>query len=184
MAIVLATACASDVTASSVDGDFTLHRPTVPIPDTLWKAPADSIPARGSYVYLEMDPSLAAGVTVPHTIVLSNGSITVAAERLHVTVAAVDTIARMSMNGAFDAMLGMLTPEEGYYPDLQGPSPASRVGAIDVVVNARTCASPAGWFAIDHIFFFNGNLTMLDLRFEERCAGVATPTRGQVHYRE
>jgi uncharacterized membrane protein YgdD (TMEM256/DUF423 family) len=72
----------------------------------------------------------------------------------------------------------------GYYPDLQLPAAVSHIGAMDVTMNARPCASPSGWFAIDYIFFFNGNLTMLDLRFEQRCAGVAAPTRGQVHYRE
>jgi hypothetical protein len=185
MAIVIAAACASDGrTSLSPEIDYKLHRPTVPIPDSLWKAPAGSTPARGSYVYLEMDPSLADGVTVPHTIVASSGSIKPTAQGLRLTVAAADTIVPMSMSGTFDAMSGMLTPEVGYYPDLQLPAALSHIGAMDVTMNARPCASPSGWFAIDYIFFFNGNLTMLDLRFEQRCAGVAAPTRGQVHYRE
>jgi hypothetical protein len=181
MAIVVAAACASEGTSLIPETDYKLHRPTVPIPDSLWKAPVGSIPAMGSYVYLEMDPSLAAGVTVPHTI---SGSVTPTARGPRLTVTAADTIVAMSMSGTFDAMSGMLTPEEGYYPDLHEPAAVSHIGAIDVAVNARPCASPSGWFAIDYIFFFNGNLTMLDLRFEERCAGVAAPMRGQVHYRE
>ena len=62
MVVALAAACASEGTTSlAPEIDYKLHRPTVPIPDSLWKAPAGSTPARGSYVYLEMDPSLAAG---------------------------------------------------------------------------------------------------------------------------
>jgi hypothetical protein len=185
MVVALAAACASEGTTSlAPEIDYKLHRPTVPIPDSLWKAPAGSTPARGSYVYLEMDPSLAAGVTVPHTILAVRGTIIPTAKGLRLTVAAADTIEPMSMNGTFDAMSGMLTPEVGYYPDLRLPASVSHIGAMAVMMNARPCDSPSGWFAIDYIFFFNGNLTMLDLRFEQRCAGVATPTRGQVHYRE
>jgi hypothetical protein len=184
MAIAIAAACASDGTSLTPELDYKLHRPTVPIPDSLWKAPAGSTPARGSYVYLEVDPSLAAGETSPHTIVASGGSVTATAQQLRLTVAAADTIVPMSVRGTFDAMSGMLTPEVGYYPDLHEAAAVSHIGAIDVAVNGRPCASPSGWFAIDYIFFFSGNLTMLDLRFEQRCAGVAAPSRGQVHNRE
>jgi len=185
MAVALATACASEGTTSlTPEIDYKLHRPTVPIPDSLWKAPAGSTPARGSYVYLEMDPSLAAGVPVPHTILAAGGTILPTAKGPRITVAAADTIVPMSMTGTFDAMSGMLIPEVGYYPDLQLPAAVSHIGAMDVTMNARPCVSPSGWFVIDYIFYFSGNLTMLDLRFEQRCAGVAVPTRGQVHYRE
>lgn len=184
MAIAIAAACASEGTSLTPELDYKLHRPTVPIPDSLWKAPAGSTPARGSYVYLEMDTSLTAGLTSPHTIVASGGSVTATAQQLRLTVAAADTIVPMSMRGTFDAMSGMLTPEVGYYPNLHETAAVSHIGAIDVALNGRPCASPTGWFAIDYIFFFSGNLTMLDLRFEQRCAGVAAPTRGQVHYRE
>jgi hypothetical protein len=184
MAIVLTTACASEGTSLTPQMDYRLHRPTVPVPDSLWKAPAGSTPGMGSYVYLEMDSSLAAGVTVPHTILAARGTVIPTAKGLRLMVSAADTIEPMSMNGTFDAMSGMLTPEVGYYPNLQLPASVSHIGAMDVMMNARPCASPSGWFAIDYIFFYNGNLTMLDLRFEERCSGVAMPTRGQVHYRE
>ena len=123
-------------------------------------------------------------MTVAHTIVASSGSIKPTAQGLRLSVAAADTIVAMSMSGTFDAMSGMLTPEVGYYPDLHETAAVSHIGAIDVALNGRPCASPTGWFAIDYIFAFSGNLTMLDLRFEQRCAGVAAPTRGQVHYRE
>ena len=39
-------------------------------------------------------------------------------------------------------------------------------------------------FAVDHVFYFNGHLTTLDLRFEQRCPGVAAPMHGQIHWTE
>jgi hypothetical protein len=41
MVVALAAACASEGTTSlAPEIDYKLHRPTVPIPDSLWKAPA------------------------------------------------------------------------------------------------------------------------------------------------
>ena len=185
MAIALATACASDGTSPSTDVVVKVYAPTVPVPDSLWKPPAGSTPANGSYVYLEMDPSLAGGVASPHTIVSASGSISATSARHHLAVTAVDTIAGLSMSGTFDAMLGMLALKEGYYPDLHGPTAELPLdGLLDVALNARRCATLSGWFAIDYVFYFNGNMTAIDLRFEERCPGVVQPMHGQVHWRE
>jgi len=182
---LLSSACGSDRVSTSPGIDVKVYRPTVPVPDSLWRPPAAATPVTGSYVYLELDPSLAPGVTFPHAMVRENGSIGAIVARHHLTVTATDTIAPLSMTGTFDAMLGMLALENGYYPGLRGPADGDPLdGLLDVVVNGRRCATLTGWFAIDHVFYFNGNMTQLDLRFEQRCAGVAQPMHGQVHWRE
>jgi hypothetical protein len=185
VALALLTACASDGTAPAADFVVKVYTPTKPVPDSLWRPPAGSTPATGNYVYLEMDPSLAPGVTSPHTIVPASGAISAISARQHLGVTATDTIAGLSMSGTFDAMLGMLALEDGYYPALHGPTnQLPRDGLLDVAMNGRGCATLSGWFAIDHVFYFNGNMTALDLRFEERCPGITAPMHGEVHWRE
>jgi len=53
-----------------------------------------------------------------------------------------------------------------------------------VLVKDWSCALPVGWFVIDRQFYFQGNLTIVDLRFEVRCGGFGAPLRGQIHWAE
>ena len=66
----------------------------------------------------------------------------------------------------------------------RSPRAISGTGGLDVALNASGCASLVGWFVIDHQFYFQGNLTTIDLRFELRCGGFGAPLRGQVHWAE
>jgi hypothetical protein len=187
LALTLAcvVACGSPGTSPYDGGDIKVYRPTFPVPDTLWKPPSGATPAAGSYVYLEGGASLATGVSFPRTIALANGPIAATTTRQHLVVTATDTVDALTMQGSFEAMLGMTVLEVGYYPELRGPAEALPLGgAIDVSLNGRRCSKLTGWFAIDHVFYFNGNMTMLDLRFEQRCDGDAVPMHGQVHWRE
>jgi hypothetical protein len=86
--------------------------------------------------------------------------------------------------GVFNAMLGHTQLTEGYYHDLHGIADANPLrGSLDVKLNSRGCSAATGWFVVDHVFYFNGRLTAMDLRFEERCPGLA-PMHGQVHWTE
>lgn len=187
LAIALAMACASsggDVQPIS-DPSGRPSGPTVPVPSSLWQPPAGSTPATGSYAYLDMDASFSPGVTYPHTIVSATGGITVSASGGQLSVSAEDTVTKLAMIGVFQTMLGKTQLEVGYYHDLHGALEADPLfGALDVMLNLRRCGSLSGWFAIDHVFYFQGHLTAFDLRFEERCSGFVAPMHGQVHWTE
>ena len=159
--------------------------PVVPVPAGLWQPPVGSTPATGSYVYLDMDASFLPGVSFPRTIMPSPSVVPVSVAGRRVSVTAEDTVAKLAMNGKFQLLLGQTEIQVGYYHDLRGnPATDALAGALDVLLNARGCASHVGWFAVDHVFYFNGLLTQIDLRFEERCSDFRAPMRGKIHWRE
>jgi hypothetical protein len=47
----------------------------------------------------------------------------------------------------------------------------------------RGCALPRGWLAIDSVAYDNGQLSAIDLRFEQVCDGAPLPTHGALHWR-
>jgi hypothetical protein len=158
--------------------------PVSPAPAGLWRAPAGSTPAKGSYVYLAGAAGVIPGITLPRTIVPVAGTMQTQAAGNWLTIVAVDSATKLTMAGAFRETIGLTTIQEGYYRDLRGANPPSSVGGLDVSVNNQSCALPVGWFVIDRQFYFQGNLTIVDLRFEIRCGGFGAPLRGQIHWAE
>jgi hypothetical protein len=184
-ALALALACGAGSSASVDQPNLPPSGPMVPIPANLWQPPAGSTPLTGSYAYLEMDAGFSPGASYPHTIVTPPGTFTVSATEGRLSVVAVDGAAGYAMNGVFQTMIGLTRLEEGYYADVRALSQSDPLrGAMSVALNSRSCDSPAGWFAIDHVFYFSGILTTLDMRFEARCTGFGAPMRGQIHWRE
>lgn len=187
LALVLAAACTSDASTAAEQPPPQVgpSGPTVPVPATLWQPPPGSTPATGSYAYVDMDPGFTLGVTYPRVMSAASTAFTVSATGGRLTVTAVDTVAKLTVNGVFQAMIGQTELKVGYYRDLRGSTEADPLaGSLDVLLGARGCASLVGWFAIDHVFYFNGLLTQIDVRFEERCAGFGVPMHGQIHWRE
>lgn len=158
--------------------------PVSPAPAGLWRAPAGSTPAKGSYVYLAGAAGVIPGVTLPRTIVPVVGTMQTQAAGNWLTIVAVDSATKLTMAGAFRETIGLTTIQEGYFRDLRGANPVSNVGGLDVSVNGQSCALPVGWFVVDRQFYFQGNLTVVDLRFELRCGGFGAPLRGQIHWAE
>ena len=166
------------------DDEPSASNPVTPAPTALWRAPAGSTPAKGGYVYLDGGAGLIPGITLPRTIVPISGTMQVQASGNRVSILAVDSATKLTMTGTFREMFSLTAIQEGYYRDLRAASQQANAGGLDVAVNGGNCASPIGWFVIDRQFYFQGNLTIVDLRFEVRCGGFAAPLRGQIHWAE
>ncbi|HEV7991839.1 MAG TPA: hypothetical protein VGP25_08445, partial [Gemmatimonadaceae bacterium] len=180
-------ACGSDSIAALPPGTSsgTPSGPTLPVPATLWSPPAGSTPLQGSYLYVDMDASFTPGVTYPRTIVATLLDFTVLARDGTLTISASDSAASLVVHGVFATMLGHLQLDEGYYDGLREAANANPLrGSLDVMLNTRACTSVTGWFVVDHSFYFNGRLTALDLRFEQRCPGFTAPMHGKLHWTE
>jgi hypothetical protein len=158
--------------------------PVLPVPPALWRAPAGSTPATGPYVYLEGSATLGPGITLPRTIVPAPGAMQVKASGNQLSILAFDPVRAQTTTANFREMSGMTSIQEGYYGDLRGLGEQSGAGSLGVTVDTWQCATLVGWFAIDRQFYFQGSLTIVDLRFELRCGGFGAPLRGQVHWAE
>jgi hypothetical protein len=163
--------------------------PMLPVPAALWRAPAGSTPAKGPYVYLDGEATLGPGVSLPQLVIPGPISVRTAGARLSIT--AYDPVSTFGMSGIFQEMTGVTSIQEGYSRDVRGLTELPSAGVIDVgvsgpgvVANGWDCASLTGWFVVDKQFYFQGNLTVIDLRFELRCGGFGAPLRGQLHWAE
>ncbi len=87
-----------------------------------------------------------------------------------------------SLSGDFQAMAGAAL-QVGYYPGLQRyPFHNPIKGGLSWYGDGRGCNTLTGWFAIDSISYVAGNLTAIDLRFEQHCEGGAPALHGQIHW--
>ncbi|HEX8453978.1 MAG TPA: hypothetical protein VF647_17970 [Longimicrobium sp.] len=152
--------------------------PVNPPPGTLWRANAGSLPATGNYAVLQSDAGdyIAGGRSYTYTG--SALSVTAAGGMLTVGVAANE-----SWRGDFKAMssLGELKP--GYYGDLRRyPFHNPLKGGLSWSGQGRGCNSLTGWFVVDRVTYTGGNLSAIELRFEQHCEGGGPALRGQIRW--
>ncbi len=56
------------------------------------------------------------------------------------------------------------------------------VGGLSWYGEGRGCNTLTGWFVIDNATYINGNLTEIDLHFEQHCEGATVALHGQIHW--
>ncbi len=154
--------------------------PVTPVPVGLWRPAPGSTPSAGSYVYLSSDVGDFIGAGQTYTYTPGNAAIAVTANAGHLSVT-VNGV--QSWFGDFQAMSTVRQLQPGYYADLRRyPFHNPVKGGLDWVGEGRGCNTLLGWFAIDGDTYTNGNLTALELRFEQRCEGGTPALHGAIHW--
>jgi hypothetical protein len=147
--------------------------PATPVPAGLWQ-PSASLPATGSYVYLQSDPGDfigggAVGTFAAPSVSASGGHVTVGAGGFH---------------GDFQVMNTLTRIEPGFYNGLRRyPFHNPTRGGLSWSGNGRGCNELTGWFAVDQVTYTGTTLTSLDLRFEQHCEGGSPALHGVIHFR-
>jgi hypothetical protein len=162
------------------DDTTTAPGPVNPVPAGLWRPAPGSTPASGNYVYLNSDAGDYIGAGFTYTYTQANATIALATNGGYLSV---------TVNGAqwwygdFRTMNTLSQLEPGYYADLRRyPFHNPLKGGLSWHGEGRGCNRLLGWFAIDRITYVNGNLTALDLRFEQRCEGGTAALHGAIHW--
>lgn len=144
----------------------------------LWQPATDFVPPSGNYVYLVSDSGdyIGGGRT---EVLTSNNS------TLNMTT---DLTAALRINvggwsGDFVGMLGLAQLQPGYYGNLQRyPFHNAATGGLQWSGNSRGCNTLKGWFVVDSVSYSLGQLTAIDLRFEQHCEGAVAAQRGVIHW--
>jgi len=150
----------------------------VPPPAGLWSPGASFVPPAGNYVYLASDQGDYIGqgrteLLTPNTAPFSLETNLTAALRIKVG----------NWSGDFVAMNSVSQLQPGYYGNLQRyPFHNPARGGMDWSGNARGCNTLQGWFVVDSATYSLGQLTAIDLRFEQHCEGMTSALRGVVHW--
>lgn len=162
--------------------------PIYPAPAGLWAPAPNSIPVSGNYVYFESSPGdwLGQGQTVTLTpydnlfeVKSNNLTFSYGLPGVEITITG-DT----DYSGTFLGMSNLTRLIPGYYGKLSRSATANPAkGAMDWGGDSRGCNALTGWFAVDAIDYDeNGDITLLDLRFEQFCEYAASPLRGKIHW--
>ena len=154
--------------------------PVVPPPANLWQPAAGVTPATGNYVYLQSDTGdyIGTGHTYTYTQADAVLGVQVTGARL-----AVDVKGFESWTGNFQGMNTLQQLQPGYYPNLlRYPFHNPVAGGLDWSGEGNACNEVSGWFVVDSISFSGGNLTSIDLRFEQHCEGDSPALHGKIHW--
>lgn len=85
--------------------------------------------------------------------------------------------------GDFEVPNSLSQLQTGYYGNLtRYPFNDPTLGGLNWDGDGRGCNTLAGWFAIDNVTYNNGNLTAIDLRFEQYCECGTSALHGQIHW--
>ena len=145
------------------------------VPDLFWR-PSAALPA-GSYVYLTSDRSDFVGIgEALYTPVDAALRITEQNGKLLVDVKG-DT----NWSGTFETMRNAGTILPGYYAGLTGTTTRPARGRFSWGGDGRGCASVSG-VVVDKAVYSGGQLSELQLRFEQHCQSEPGASRGQIRW--
>lgn len=133
------------------------------------------------YAQLQSDPGDYIGGGQNYNYTQAAAVFTVTASGGHLSIS-VQGAQQWSGDFQLPDSLNQLVP--GNYTDLQRYTfhdPAK--GGLDWHGEGRGCNTLSGSFNIDSVTYDTGNLTAIDLRFEQHCEGGSTALRGAIHWR-
>lgn len=154
--------------------------PVSPTPATLWAPAAGITPDSGSFIYLKGAPG--EFVSEGKTWLLAPP----ASAWLVQPLAKGYTFRHLSPESpslSFEPMRGQQQIQVGYYPDVTRSLFTARPGgSLDVGLLSHGCNAVAGWVAVDEVRYSQGELTLLDLRFQQLCEGEGPPLYGRLRW--
>lgn len=152
--------------------------PVNPPPAGLWSPNLSFTAPLGNYVYLVSDVGdyIGGGLT---QLYFSNNSSLSAIPNL----TAAFKISVGGWTGNFIGMNSLSQLQPGYYGNLERyPFNNPVKGGMDWSGNGRGCNTLNGWFVVDNVSYSLGQLTAIDLRFEQHCEGMLAALHGVVHW--
>lgn len=152
--------------------------PQNPPPAGLWTPGPSFVAPAGNYVYLVSDATDYIGGGRTELLTPANTAISVVTN-----LTAAFKISAGGWDGMFLGMNTLSQLQPGYYGNLQRyPFHNAVRGGMDWGGNGRGCNKLSGWFVVDKVSYSLGELTAIDLRFEQHCEGLIPAQRGVIHW--
>lgn len=154
--------------------------PTTP-PPSLWGPAPGAVPAAGDYLYLESDAGDSVGGGRTRLYTADNATLLGApyGSSLHL-----DVQGDMRWVGEFHTMNSLATLEKGHYPSVGAPpGHDAALGGLAWRADGRACTRLDGWAIVDELTRdANGAVSLIEMRFEQRCEGDAGALRGKLRW--
>jgi hypothetical protein len=153
--------------------------PAAAAPLEAWRPPQQAVPASGNYVYLVSDRSDFVGQGT-YLYTPGDSAIAVSESGGHL-VLKVDGNEHWSAD--FQAMSSLNRLQPGYYGGLRRfPFHDPARGGFAWSGEARGCNESSSSVIVDSVSYENGQLSTLDLRFEQHCEGFGGALRGELRW--
>lgn len=165
--------------------------PRTAVPTSLWRAPADALPAGGNYLYVTGAPG--EPVTNGRTYLLTQQNarfnVSTAASPLDPNAGFLSLQAESGApdGGAFRVQfqtmrsIGQLQP--GFYDHLLGfGSHNTAFGGLSANGLGIGCNQSIGWMVLDKVTYANGKPSAVHGRFEQYCDGRDAPLHGEFNW--
>jgi hypothetical protein len=143
-----------------------------------WQPPAGATPSSGTYVYLESESTDYIGQGRTSTFTQTNATILMSTTgaRVRISVSGAE-----NWTGEFLASDSLDQVAIGFWGDLPLYPPANPAdGGISWSGEGRSCTTATGWFVIDRLEFRAGQVSAIELRFEQRCNGGTSVLHGKI----
>lgn len=148
------------------------------VPAGLWSPGPSFQPPAGNYAYIVSELGDYVGGGRTELLTPATGSFTV-----ETNLTAAFRIMANGSRGEFVGMNSLSQLQPGYYGNLQRyPFHNASRGGMDWNGPSTGCNSLNGWFVVDRVSYSMGQLTAIDLRFEQRCEGFNAALRGAIHW--
>ncbi len=134
----------------------------------------------GNYVHLESDAGDYIGGGQNYGYIQANAVIQVTASGGHLSV---QITGNQAWWGNLQVPSTLTTLQTGTYDNVtRYPSSDPATGGLDWSGDGRGCSSVTGSFVVDSVSYTGGNLTAIDLHFEQHCEGWTPALHGQIHW--
>jgi hypothetical protein len=151
-------------------GDALVSRPT-------WQPPSGATPASGTYVYIESESTDTIGQGRTTTYTQTNSTILMSTSGARLSF---EVQGAQNWNADFLASDGDGIVV-GFWGDLSiYPPPRPDDGGLHFRGDGRQCTVVSGWFVVDRIGFDAQGLSLIELRFQQRCDGNTSVLRGKI----
>lgn len=154
--------------------------PINPPPVGIWEPTPGTLPAAGTFIYLESEPGDFVGRGRSYRYNQSDSILTF--RELHSDLdIVVDGYEDWHAN--FDVMSSIDRLEPGFYGNLQRyPFHNPAKGGLTWSGEGRGCNRLDGWFAVDEVVYDGDTLQLVELRFEQHCEFDAPALRGALRW--
>jgi len=162
-----------------------LPRPVNPPPEGLWTPDSKTVSASGNYVYLESQQGDNVGGGLNYSYTPSNSTLSVSYSDflLYVQVQVPMGYYDEYWSGYFQGMETDL--EVGYYGGLRRyPVNNPVLGGLFWYGSMYSdCDTLSGWFVVDSIQFVEGEVSAVQLRFEQHCEAATPALHGAISWK-
>lgn len=157
-----------------------------PVPANLWRPAAGATPSSGTFLYLESEYGDDVGdgkvvLFTSDTNLIQGHGFANLPTAFDLEVNDLASVERWSAQ--FQTMAGQNSLQVGLYDDVgRHPFNNATRGGMMVLRSQSFCNSISGWYVVDSVSYVGGEVSAIEIRFEQHCEKRSASLRGKLRW--